>query len=1457
MKVKLTLHRLGRPDAPADDLVITCSDDTTVGRIAQDLAARDPHGSHADGWTLRVAKTGEVIDPSTRVADATLRSGARVTVVREADRVTNPVAEVGEAGQLVVVAGPDVGRTFSLRHGINVIGRDRDCQVRLSDKLVSRHHVRINVGTTADLVDQGSANGTEVDGVHVQVARLEPSTVVTIGSTSFSVHLSGPGPETARGGHAFVRPPVLEVEFGGSEHELPRIPEKPKPGRIPIIALIAPAILGLAMYLISHRIETLMFVVLSPIMLVGNTVEARVFSKRTYERDVTEFRMRLAEFEGTMRSVLADERDQRLEEYRSPADLSVALRSRGPLLWSRRPEHRRFLAVRAGRATLPARTTCMPPMRTKGDEALWPEVAATLGRLGRIDGLPVSLNLQSLGSVGISGRSAAGLHVAHSIVLQVALLHSPAEVVVVGAFSRSTSSSWDWLKWLPHTGSDRSPLSGDHLVDTASGALSLVAELKQLVDHRLSQPTSSRTFLPVIVAVVEDDAPVERALLVDVLERGGGCGVHVVWRAGTSARLPAGCGAVVDVGDTLTSGRVLYRRDAVVVDDVDFEVFDDEVDDLARTLCPLVDVSMRGPDDTSLPGLVAGPVLLQLPESGLVEAIQDRWSLTDLKPGEADGPTSSLRAPVGVAVGEPFLLDLREHGPHALIGGTTGAGKSEFLQAWVMGLAMTYSPRRINFLFIDYKGGSAFKGCVALPHRVGFVTDLNTHLVDRALTSLNAELKRREELLHELDAKDIFELEARREPRTPPALVIVVDEFAALVQEIPEFVAGVVNVAQRGRSLGLHLVLATQRPSGVITGNLRANTNLRVALRMADEHDSTDVIETKAAAAIDASTPGRGFAKIGPGRLQHFQSAYYGGWTASGGEPPRIEIEPLRPSSGEPWRQVKVNSSRKRTDEPNDLDRLVAAAGKARLLSNIPAPREPWLAELPAELSLGGLELSHSDARIVVGTEDIPDRQEQRPFAFQPDVDGNMIVYGASGAGKSVLLRTLALAAGSSLDGPCHVYGIDFGSRSLAMLEELPHVGAVLHPEDHERITRLLRELRRVIERRKADFQARLVDSIVAYRSVTRTEEPRIVLMVDNYSAFRTAYDGPDRARWLQMFHSIAADGRQCGVHVVVSADRPGAVPASVSSTFPARVVMRLTNEADYLLVGVPKNMLNAESPPGRAVVGRREVQVAVLGGTPNVSEQAHLTSVLAATDEYPAARWPAPPVQSMPEVIHLQDVQGGAGGMPVIGIEEEGLQPVGIRPSGAFVVAGGPGSGKTTTVGTIAAAVWQHDPERHAVLFANRNSDLRSLLAWTACAEQRADKLELAKSIAADFTAKPAAWPRLILVVESVTALADDPELETAVLALLKLAVAGQAFVVVEGDFVAFTRQFKLEFLRVPQVGILLQPQAPTEGEMLFKRTLPRIEKDEFRPGQGFLVQGRATVKMQLAVPESMDTDE
>ena len=295
-----------------------------------------------------------------------------------------------------------------------------------------------------------------------------------------------------------------------------------------------------------------------------------------------------------------------------------------------------------------------------------------------------------------------------------------------------------------------------------------------------------------------------------------------------------------------------------------------------------------------------------------------------------------LQATVGVTEHGPLTVDLLTDGPHGLIVGTTGAGKSELLRTLVASLAGQHSPDQLSFLLVDFKGGGAFDACAGLPHTVGVVTDLDEHLAARALRCLRAELRHRERRLREAGVSDLRDLTAPVPPL--PRLVIVIDEFATLAVELPGFLTALVDVAQRGRSLGIHLLLATQRPQGVVDGKIRANTNLRVALRVQDEVDSRDVLGTSQAADIDRRRPGRGYARFGAGEIVAFQSALVSAPVATD-IAARIEVEPFTLIPGSQPSPATVPAD---GHGETDLQALVAAAVQAFHDGGYAAPRVPW-----------------------------------------------------------------------------------------------------------------------------------------------------------------------------------------------------------------------------------------------------------------------------------------------------------------------------------------------------------------------------------------------------------------------------------------------------------------------------------------------------------------------------------
>ena len=680
----------------------------------------------------------------------------------------------------------------------------------------------------------------------------------------------------------------------------PEVPQAPQPSRFPWLALVAPLLMGGVLFIAkSHQamnmstLYPLLFIALSPVLMLGNYVDQRVQRKRQHREEVAAFESGLRAREAELTEAQRVEREQLLQVYPALSECIDAVRRRAGVLWSRRPEHPEFLQVRLGLGAIAPLSRPVSP-RLSGIPELYEKAATLADAFAVLDQAPVVADLRSVGGLGLCGGSSQAEGVARALVAQVAALHSPAELVLACLTSNEERARWEWLQWLPHTSSPHSPLPGPHLAAEPGTGKVVLSCLEELVEtrsagqaaaHRGPITRDAKPDTPTVpsVLVVVDGTSVDMARLTRVAESGPDVGVFVLWVADDLAGLPAACRTFVTVPDSgaVSVGMVRQGR---TVSDVSCELMDPQVaHSFARRMAPMFDAGSPVDDQSDLPRNVSMVSLVGHEASDDAAVVLGRWRenqslvLRDGSPPVPRDRGSDLVAVVGHAGSEQFTLDLRTQGPHALVGGTTGAGKSEFLQAWVLGLAHAYSPDRVTFLFVDYKGGAAFAKCVELPHTVGLVTDLSPYLVRRALRSLRAELRHREHLLNAKGKKDLQELENTGDPDCPPSLIIVVDEFAALATEVPEFVEGVVDVAQRGRSLGLHLVLATQRPAGVIKDNLRANTNLRIALRMADESDSHDVLGDKMAAHFPTSIPGRGAAKTGPGRITQVPVRISGG----------------------------------------------------------------------------------------------------------------------------------------------------------------------------------------------------------------------------------------------------------------------------------------------------------------------------------------------------------------------------------------------------------------------------------------------------------------------------------------------------------------------------------------------------------------------------------------------------
>lgn len=1463
MRLKLTVR-----DQQGDrDVVVTCDATATVGDVASALAGQDDEQRRAQPLTLWTHSAGDVeartLNPLLSLHDSGLRSGAGVALVEPR---TAPVSEAEAQAVLSVVSGPDEGSTVRLASGVSFVGRDAAAHVRLHDALVSRRHASVTVsGRSIVLADLNSANGVEVDGERVDRAVLLHRSRVRVGSTQFRVDpVAAPaGRDAVRG---FSRSPRVVQPWRAPELEAPTLPSVGERPPLPWIGIAAPIIAGAALFAVTQNPLMLLFIALSPILMLGMWVDQVVRRRKQRKQQSDRFRAGLTSLKTDLGEQAVAEHTARLAESPSVEDVAQSVSTRSPLVWTRVPEHGAFLSVRFGLGTLPSRVSVTMPSRDLGAAGEWDELKQVVDEFASLEGVPVAERFSDAGAIGIAGPDQFAGDAARALLFQVAGLHSPADVAMCAFATGETAAEWSWMKWLPHTDAPHNPLPAPLAADLATSTR-LLSDLEELIQRRrdargsashvrshlssetpgapgLWQPVEREPVTPAVVVFIAGEPAVDRGRLVQVAHDGPDVGVYTVWLADAVTSLPVVCRTYLSV--RAAQATVSFVRHGAEIALTRVELIDPPLAArLATALAPLEDDGAPVLDESDLPAAVSLVELFDDDIAGDPRAVEGRWRKNDsLTAGWLPGSAreaGGIGALVGQGTTAPLRIDLRRDGPHALVGGTTGSGKSEFLQTWILGMAVEHSPDRLTFLLVDYKGGSAFGDCVTLPHTVGLVTDLTPHLVKRALVSLRAELKRREEILASKAAKDLVTLEERGDRDAPPSLVIVIDEFAALVSEVPEFVDGVIDIAQRGRSLGLHLVMATQRPAGVIKESLRANTNLRVALRVADEADSQDVLGIDRAAHIDASTPGRAAAKLGAGRVIDFQTAYVGG-RAGRRATVDIEIRDLPFAPAAVWPRP-VAAAPARATGPRDIERIAAAIGTASAQLHLAVPRRPWLDALPSALDLGALTASGED--LAIGMQDEPEHQAQSPFVIDLDAVGNLAVFGTGGVGKTTLLRTLTIAASVSR-APAWVYAIDTAGGALSGLAALPNVGAVIASSDTERVTRLLAQLQDWVAERSRLFAAADAATLAAYNTRTAMPLPRIIVLIDGMAAFRAEYEFRDAGRLFDGFIGLMTNGRQVGIHFVLTADRQASIPQSILPSLQERIVLRLASDVEYDLMGVPRDALD-DAPAGRGHARGREVQIATAGGTSDLAAFTEAVSALAEEITTTAA-----PIRRLDERISWSALPPTVDGDPTLGVADDTLQPVGIT-DGLFGVSGPFRSGRTTTMRTIIRAVTSAQPALPAYLLSARPGPLGTATSWTVAGTDIDDADALANRLVLDL--QSGALTDALIVIESSGDF-EGTATEGAVARLLKTARRAPGVrVVVETDTVTSGSAWQIfTELKTARGGIVLQPEE-ADGAGIFRVQFPRATRADFPVGRGFLVTSGRVRRVQVALVDGRDS--
>ncbi|MEU7331877.1 type VII secretion protein EccCa [Streptomyces parvus] len=1003
-------------------------------------------------------------------------------------------------------------------------------------------------------------------------------------------------------------------------------------------------------------------------------------------------------------------------------------------LWERRRVDDDFLKVRVGTGEMPVRdlqiaepgsTVLTPP-----DLFMLNEASALVNRFRNGTELPLTVPLDRIGNVSVIGPREDCLRVARALLVQTAALHAPDDVAVALAAPGDRMADWEWAKWLPHlldTEQFDGPVAARRIAPSAPqlarqiGAelrrrASYAAEVRRGLAGRDALSMNSR-LLVVTDGHGEDAVDLPRPDDAVGLREMGVTVLHLLEQrvqepGHVSVRITVD-GADVTIEDLRTPEAVEAHG---TVDEAGIPF----TEGLARMLAPLR-LSAESLGDAPLSGPVEFAAMLGIDDVARLD-LDRLWA--------PRGERAFLRVPIGISDShEPVLLDLKESselgmGPHGLCVGATGSGKSELLRTLVLALVATHPPEDLALVLVDYKGGATFAPFAELPHVAGVITNLENQagLVERVHSSLAGEVKRRQQALKDAgNVADIGDYAALRAEKRPdldplPHLFVVIDEFGELLTAKPDFIDLFLSIGRIGRSIGVHLLLSSQRIEGGKLKGLDTYLSYRLGLRTFSADESRTVLETTDAFHLPP-LPGFGYLKVDTSHYARFKAGYVSG--AYRGPVRRHDDEETGPlalpyeafntlAGPDEARQSPEPASRRRETGPTELgvmvDQLTGAAAAVRSIWLPPLPTATALDTVAGPLDIGpnGMRLAGAVAegrrtplRVPVGLLDDPARQWQGQWFLDLTVaGGHAAVIGGPQSGKTTLLRTLVLSlALTHTPREIGVYGLDLVGGGLQALSGLPHVGGIAGRADRERAARTVEEVRTMLALREDLFREHGIDSVDQLRTLhaagrlPELASAEILLVIDGFGALRDDFDELDDA-----IADILKRGGGYGIHVVAGMLRWNDVRIAIQSNFGTRVELRLNDPGES---GIDRKLAETLSPdePGRVLTdGKLFAQVA-LPRTDGVDDTTDLGAVLERTARTVRATWNgevAQPVRVLPQILEPHSLPGPAAEptrVP-IGLDQSALAPVLLdlfRHDQHLLVLGDSECGKTNLLRTVA----------------------------------------------------------------------------------------------------------------------------------------------------------------------------
>lgn len=1131
-------------------------------------------------------------------------------------------------------------------------------------------------------------------------------------------------------------------------------------------------------------------------------------------------------------------------------------------IWERTLESEDFLQFRLGTGTVPSSYSITLNTNDMANREM-DDLIEQSQKLEKVykesSDTPVVANLAN-GPIGLIGKERVVKREIHQIMGQLAFFHSYHDLRFVFIFDEADYKQIEWMKWLPHFNIPNMYAKG--LIYNEKTRDQLLSRIYEMIRERdLEEEKDKLRFTPHLVFVITNQKLIEDHVILEYLEGDHQqLGISVIFASDAKESLADNIHTLVRLLNDSEGDILIQNKKAV---SIPFTLDLHKKDDNERFARMLRTLNHQTGITNSIPESTSFLEMLNVKEVDDLN-IPQKWSENE--------SSKSLAVPIGLKGKDDLVyLNLHEkaHGPHGLLAGTTGSGKSEFLQTYILSLSVHFHPHEVAFLLIDYKGGGMAQPFRTLPHLLGTITNIegSVNFTNRALASIRSELKRRQRLFdrnnvtHINDYTQLYKQQLVDEPL--PHLFLISDEFAELKNEEPDFIRELVSAARIGRSLGVHLILATQKPGGVIDDQIWSNARFKVALKVQDANDSKEILKNADAASITVT--GRGYLQVGNNEVYElFQSAWSGAPYLSEHSDGEDEIAIVTDLGLIPLSNISAKESKRKGI--TEIEAIVTKIEETQKEFGIQKLKSPWLPPLEERLFKHGLTSTEQD-HIAIALIDEPEKQSQTPYHYHVMEDGNLGIFGSTGYGKSTTVLTILLNIAEQYSPEeVHYYLMDFGNGSMLPLKQLPHTADFFLAEEVRKMEKFLRMIREEIVRRKQQLQLMEVSSIKLYNNISDKKLPLLFVVVENYDFIKEEL--PD---FEPSFNQFVRDGQSLGIYMIFTATRISSIRQAVMNNLKTKIVHYLLDQSEaYTVLG--KMTLSPEPIPGRAIIKKDEAyfsQIFLPANGANdfeileaVKETVKSLKIKYADDAIPKK------IPMLPSDLTLKQFENYVGQMQQshlfpIGLDEEFVQPVAINliNSKHCIVLGQAQKGKTNLLKVFLNTALQKDI-RHIGLFDSFERGLASFSEEEAVSylDSKERIEEWLTEIEAELASREVAYvnkslndttglqftPILLMVDDYARFLSNlDAKLQERIVKYMKHANYLGFNVIVTGNSNDLTKGYDALTTEVKQIrqAVLLMKKSE---QTLF--TLPYDRKEEeVQAGFGYYVVNNKEVKIQI----------